>query len=140
MKKQIFILWGAFFICFITTVTLWFAVNKSNPKYEEVQVKVLSSETKQVINRSTGTRYTTYNVTVDYNGKSYKLENAHNIYEHLQGKMVTAYFSNNRLFADINGVKSSTPIGTVYFIFLFASIILFFISLTSTGKLAQNKK
>ena len=68
MKKQIFILWGTFLICFITTVTLWFAVNKSNPKYEEVQVKVLSSETKQVINRSTGTRYTTYNVTVDYNG------------------------------------------------------------------------
>ena len=69
-----------------------------------------------------------------------ELENAHSIYEHLQGKMVTAYFSNNRLFADINGVKSSTPIGTVYFIFLFASIILFFISLTSTGKLAQSKK
>ena len=51
MKKQIIILWSIFVVCLITTVGLWFAMKNVNPEYEEVQATVISSETKQVVNK-----------------------------------------------------------------------------------------
>ena len=77
MKKQIIILWVVFVVCLVTTVGLWFAMNNVNPEFEEVKVTVVSSETKQVVNRKTGSRTNFYEVKVRYEGEVYDLAKQH---------------------------------------------------------------
>lgn len=140
MKKQVLILWVSFIICLSITVGLWFVVNKSNPTYDEVKVTVLSSKTKQVKNKKNNSTYTTYEIEVDYEGKTYNLENAHNSYSYMEGRSITAYMKNNKIFANVEGVKNETPAGKAYFVFLIGSIVLFFVSLVETSKIKANKK
>lgn len=140
MKKKAGLLWCAFVVCLIATVGLWFAVNKQDVKYEEVEVFVLSSETKQLKNRSTGAYYDFYEITVEYNGGTYELENAHNTYQYPVGSTVKAYLANGgKLYANVEGVSSSTPLATVYFVCLFGSFGLFFVALIYSGKVNQEK-
>ena len=129
MKKKSTLLWCAFVVCLIATVVMWFVVNTQKIEYEEVEVRVLSAETTQLRNKSTGAHYDFYEVTVEYNGETYKLENVHNTYQYPQGATVKAYLANNgRLFANIEGVSSSTPLATVYFVCLFGSFGLLFVA------------
>ena len=140
MKKKAGLLWCAFVACLIATVVMWFAVNKQEIKYEEVEVRVISAVTKQLRNRSTGTYYDFYEITVEYNGGTYELENAHNTYQYPQGATVKAYLANNgRLFANVEGVSSTTPLATVYFVCLFGSFGLLFAAATYSGKAKQEK-
>ncbi len=140
MKKQVMILWIAFVVCLLITVGLWFMVNKSNPDYEEVKVTILSAETKQVKNRKNGSTYTTYDVKVEYEGKTYDLENAHSAYPSMKGRSITAYYANDRIYADVQGVKNGTPIGKLYFVFLIGSLALFFGAIIQTSKMTRKNK
>lgn len=140
MKKKVIILWVVFAVCLIATVCLWFAMNNQNVEFEEVNVTVLSATTERVVNRKTGSSTNFYKVKVRYQGKEYDLENAHNTYMYQEGKEVKAYLSNNRLFANEEGVETSTPVATVYFIFLFASFAMLFVAPTYTAKYVQSKK
>lgn len=140
MKKKVTLMWGVFVGCLIMTVVLWFQVEKSQPQYEEVSVKVLSAATKQVKNQKNGNTYTFYEIKVEYQGQEYDLENAHNAYSYTRGKTVKAYLSDGRLFANVEGVKSSTPLATVYFVFLFGSFGMLFAAAVYTGKWNQQKK
>ena len=84
--------------------------------------------------------YDFYEITVEYNGGTYELENAHNTYQYPQGATVKAYLANNgRLFANVEGVSSSTPLATVYFVCLFGSFGLLFAAATYSGKAKQEK-
>ena len=56
IKRNSRLLWLAFVVCLLSTIVLWFLVNKSDPKYEEVKAVVLSSEKTEIVNRKTGTR------------------------------------------------------------------------------------
>ena len=140
MKKKVLILWIIFVVCLISTIGLWFAMNNQNLEYEEVQVTVVSAKTERVKNKKTGSSTDFYKVEVRYNGKTYDLENAHNTYMYPEGKTVKSYLANDRLFADTDGVKTSTPVSTVYFIFLFGSFIMLFVAATYSGKLVDAKK
>lgn len=140
MKKKMIILWIIFVVCLITTICLWFAMNNAEPEFEEVTVTVLSSKTERVVNRKTGSSTNFYKIEVRYQGKTYDLENAHNTYMYPEGKEVKAYLSNNRLFANEEGVQTSTPVATVYFVFLFASFAMLFVAPTYTSKYIQSKK
>ncbi|MDE7325432.1 MAG: penicillin-binding protein, partial [Lachnospiraceae bacterium] len=125
MKKKANLSWCAFVICLIATVVLWFMVDAQEIEYEEVEVRVVSAVTKQLKNRTNGTTYDFYEVMVDYNGETVELENVHNTYQYPEGKRVTAYLANNgRFFANIEGVSSTTPLATVYFVFLFGTFIM----------------
>ena len=140
MKKKSIILWCIFVVCLITTVVLWFQVNAQDVEYEEVEARVVSAVTKQVRNRSNGTTYDFYEVMVDYNGEIVELENVHNTYQYPQGKTVKAYLTNNgRLFANVEGVSSSTPLATVYFVFLFGSFIMLFVAAIYSSKAKQER-
>lgn len=140
MKKQVIILWIIFVVCLATTIGLWFAMNNSNPEFEEVKVTVVSAETTQVVNKNTGSRTTFYDVKVRYNGEVYDLGNAHSVYEYPEGKTVKAYLSNGKLYADEAGVKTSTPVATIYFVFLFGTFGLLFFAAMQTSKLSQKNK
>lgn len=103
----------------VITIFLWFAVNRSEAEYSEVEVTVESSRT---VTRRKGTTTTTiYEVKVKYNGETYDLNNCHNSYSYTEGKKVTAYLANGKLYANVEGVKTSTPLATAYFVFLFAT-------------------
>lgn len=140
MKKQIIILWVAFVACVAITVGLWFAMNNSNPEFEEVKATVLSAETTQVVNKKTGSKTNFYDVKVVYEGKTYDLGNAHSAYEYPKGKVVKAYLSNGKLYANEEGVKTSTPIATIYFVFLFGSFGMLMFAATQTSKISQKMK
>jgi len=141
MSKKINIaLWIAFAICVVTTILLWFPFNNSHPEFEEVKAKVVSAKTEQVRNKKTGSTTNFYKVEVEYEGKVYNLENVHNTYSYPEGKTVTAYLSNNRLFADQESVKIGTPIATVYYIFLIGSFGFLFAACIYSSKYSSQKQ
>jgi len=57
-----------------------------------------------------------------------------------EGRTVTAYLAHGKLYANVEGVKTSTPIATVYFIFLFGSFAMLFVAPTYTAKLRKQAK
>lgn len=135
MKKKAILLWCAFAVCLIATVVMWFAVNKQEIEYEEVEVRVLSA----VYARKYFSRHRSYVVTVEYNGGTYKLENAYNSYP--QGATVKGYLADNgRLFANIAGVSTSTPLAKVYFVCLYGSFGLLLVAAGYSGKVYDYAK
>lgn len=130
MKKKSIILWCVCAVCLIATVVLWFVVNAQKIEYEEVEVRVLSAELERYYN---GVRFTYRNkVMVDYKGETYKLENSHNLYP--QGGVIKAYLANNdRLFANIEGIKTSTLIAKVYFVCLYVCFGMLVVSASYSG-------
>ena len=85
--------------------------------YREVKATVVSSRTVQ--RRVAGSTMTTYEVVVSYMGKEYDLKNAHNAYSYRPGQSVTAYQANGKLYANVEGITSTTPVAILYFAFLF---------------------
>ena len=139
MKKKVIVLWSIFVICVVGAVTFRFLLNQSEPEYKEVQVKVISATTKQVKNRKNGSTYNFYDVKVEYEGKTYDLKNAHSTSQYTRGRQVKAYLAGGKIFADIDGVKTSTPVGKIYFVFLFGSIIMLFVASVYTSKLSKKE-
>lgn len=138
MKKKAIILWCVFSVCLIATVVLWFAVNAQKIEYEEVEVRVLSAELERHNGGVWGSS-TRNKVMVDYKGETYKLENSHNLYP--QGGIIKAYLANNgRLFANIEGIKTSTLIAKVYFAFLYISFGLLMVSAAYSGHIWEKSK
>lgn len=140
MKKKILAVWGAFVLCVAITIGLWFAMNKTELNYKEVEAKVVSSETKRLKNKKNGSSYDFYEVKVEYEGKEYELGNVHSAASYYKGKKVKAYLSNDKLYANIEGVKTSTSIATLYFIFLFGSFGMLILASMYTSKLSQDAK
>ena len=134
-KKKAILLWCVFAICLIFTVVMWFAMDAQEIEYEEVEVRVLSAVTKH----HRGARFASYyEVMVEYNGESYELENVYNIYP--QGATVKGYLANNgRLFANVAGVSTSTPLAKGYFVCLFVSYGLLIAAAMYSGKAKQEK-
>lgn len=132
MKRKARILWCAFVVCLIATVVMWFFVDKQKIEYEEVEVRVLSAVTKQY------RRYYFHEVKVEYNGKTYELENVPSTYQYPQGATGKVYLANNgRLFANIEGVSSTTALATVYFVCLFGSFGVLLVAAIYSGKAKQ---
>lgn len=128
------------FFCHLRFYNDWFMVNRSNPDYEEVKVVVLSAKTTQVKNKKNGSTYNKYDVEVEYEGKTYDLENAHSANPAMKGRSITAYYANGKMYADVQGVKNGTPVGKLYFVCLIGSFVLLFGAAIQTSKLSQMKK
>lgn len=132
MKRNAIISIIVMLLCIIATVGLRIAVDRAATDYSEVKVTVVSSETKQ--EKVLGKRQTVYEVIVRYEGKKYELKNAHGTAAYRPGREVTAFLSNGKLYANIEGVKTSTPLAMVYFGFLFASFAMIIVTITMIGK------
>ncbi len=141
MKTKVIVLWSAFAVCLVAAVALWFAMNNAKtPDYEEVKAMVVSSETKSVVNKKTHSKTDFYDVKVSYNGETYDLINVHNSYSYREGQMVTALLSDGKLYANVEGITSSTPVAKVYFVFLGGSFVLLMVAATYSSKYSQQKK
>lgn len=129
MNKKAILLVILTVVCLGATVGLWFLVNNAKLEFTEVEVKVLSSETRN-IKTTKGKTTQVHEVTVEYEGKSYDLKNVYSSASYMVGRNVTAYLANGKLYANEAGVKTATPVATVYFIFLFATVGLFILTPT----------
>ncbi|MCM1181955.1 MAG: penicillin-binding protein [Roseburia sp.] len=136
MKKKAVITWIIFVICVIATIGFRYLSDNEQVEYEEVTARVVSAEKKTVRNRSTHSTYTSYEVKVEYDGKEYDLKNAHSAY-YRQGETITAYLSRGKLYADVEGVQSSTMLFYAYFAFLVGSVVMFGVALNNTIKAKQ---
>ena len=140
MKNKVAILWIITGVCLILTIVFWFLMNKSEVSYEEVTAIVTDTSTKEVVNKKTGSRTTFYEVKVKYDGKEYDLKNVHGLTGYSEGRSVKALLSNDKLYANIEGIKSTSPVAIIYFIFLFGTFIMLFVAATYSSKLKQNKE
>ena len=119
-------------LCIAVTVFLRITVDRGEPEYEEVEATVISSETRT--KKVLGNYYTYYDVMVIYDGQEYELRNPHNSYSFIPGRKTDAFLSEGKLYANIEGIKTSTPLAKAYFVFLFGSVAMVVVSVTSICK------
>lgn len=131
------ILWVATLVCLITTIILWVQTNKVKPDYEEIKVLVTSTNSRAITSKKRG-NIKLYDVKVNYNGSQYELKNVHNLTNYSQGRMVDAYLHDGNIYANVEGIKSTSPVAIVYFVFLFGTFIMFCISLSYTFNKKRN--
>lgn len=140
MKNKVVIMWIITAICLILTIVFGFLMNNAEIHYEEVTAIVTDTSSKNVVNKKTGSRTTFYEVKVKYDGKEYELQNVHGLSGYYKGKSVKALLSNGKLYANVEGIKSTTPIAIVYFIFLFGTFAMLIVSATYTSKSKTKKQ
>ena len=122
IKKKTALLWVTVALCLVATVALWFASRNVEVSYTEVQATVVSS--RKVQSRVYGSTMTTYEVVVSYLGKEYDLKNAHDAYSYTPGRTITAYRANGKLYANVEGITSTTPVAILYYVFLIGTFVL----------------
>lgn len=140
MKNKVAIMWIITVVCLVLTIVFWFLMNKTEVSYEEVTAVVTSTATKQVVNKKTGSRTNFYEVKVRYEGKEYELHNVHGLSGYYEGKSVKALLSNEKLYANVEGIKSTSPVAIVYFVFLFGTFGMLILSSMYTSKVKAKKK
>ena len=104
----------------------------SSFEYTEVKATVVSSD--NIVRKVLGKRQTQYEVVVEYEGQEYKLKNTHSSAAYIPGKEVTALLHDGKLYANIEGITSTTPVAMVYFVFLFGSFAMVCVSVTLISK------
>ena len=127
MKNKVAIMWIITVVCLILTVVFWFLMNKVEVDYEEVTAIVTDTSSKTVVNKKTGSRTTFYEVKVKYEGKEYELQNVHGLAGYSEGKNVKALLSNGKLYANVEGIKSTSPVAIIYFIYFWNGVCISYI-------------
>lgn len=140
LKNKVLIMWIITAACLILTIVFWFLMNKVEVNYEEVTAVVVDTSSKDVVNRKTGSRTTFYEVKVKYEGKEYNLQNVHGLVGYSKGRSVKALLSNGKLYANIEGIKSTSPVAIVYFVFLFSTFGMLIASSTYMSKMKVKKQ
>ena len=115
-------------------------MNHAEVNYKEVTVVVTDTSSRTVVNKKTGSRTTFYEVKVKYKGKEYELKNVHGLSGYFKGKSVKALLSNEKLYANVEGIKSTSPIAITYFIFLFGTFAMLMITTTYMSKSKSKKQ
>ncbi|MDD3222633.1 MAG: hypothetical protein EOM34_00370 [Clostridia bacterium] len=89
--------------------------------YTKVQAVVTNCESDD----GTFGRHRKPTVTVRYNGEDYKLQNVlQESWYYYQGRQVDAYAADGKLYANIEGIRSTSTLGKIYFVFLFGLMFL----------------
>ncbi len=140
MKNKVAIMWIITVLCLILTIVFWFLMNKVEVNYEEVIATVTDTSSKSVVNKKTGSRTTFYEVKVKYEGKEYDLQNVHSLVGYSEGRSVKALLSNGKLYANVEGIKSTSPVAIVYFTFLFGTFGMLIASCTYMSKVKEKKQ
>lgn len=139
MKKKCVISWCIFAVCLVATFVSRFFVDAQKVEYEEVEVKVLSAKTERGYDMQTHSSYEDHEVKVEYEGEIYELGNVFDTYTFHEGSKTTAYLFNGKLYANVEGVTSSTTVSTVYFAFLIGSFVMFFVAIMCSAAVLQQK-
>ena len=62
-------------------------------------------------------------------GENYELQNVYGAYPYSEGRPTTAYLSNGKLYANVEGVQTSTSAANAYFAALFISFGMLILTL-----------
>ena len=129
--KKVYISGIITILCIVATVLLRILMDNTDVDYTEVQAEVVSVATKETSVRVNYSRHnmTEYEVIVSYMGENYKLQNVYGTYLYSEGKTTTAYLSNGKLYANVEGVQTSTSAAYAYFVALFISFGMFGLTL-----------
>lgn len=129
-------------ICIAAAVLLRRPMSNAELDYTEVSVEVVSSETKTTTVRTGSTRSSMkkHEVIVRYMGKEYELKNAYDSYSYRRGATVTAYLSGGKLYANVEGVRISTPVAYAYFTALIGSFVMLMATACLWSHAAQKKR
>lgn len=138
MKKKAVISSIITAVCIAAAVILWFAVNNVGVEYTQVKASVVSSEER--VRRVYGKTQRYYEVVVEYEGREYDLQNVYSSSSYIPGWETTVYLHDNKLYANVAGITSTTPVATVYFVFLFASVGMLVVTGTLFSKARQEKQ
>ena len=140
--KKVYISLGVMVVCIIAAVFLRKAMDNVELDYQEVKARVVSSESREKRIRVNGrtTTQTVYDVVVSYGGKEYDLKNAHNTYMYREGADATVYLSKGKMYADLDGVRNSTPAGIAYFVALIGAFATFILAMCWWAKEGNKKK
>lgn len=140
MKNKVAIMWIITVVVLILTIIFWFLMNEAEVNYEEVTAIVTNTSSKTVVNKKTGSRTIFYEVKVRYEGKEYDLQNVHSLAGYSEGRSIKVLLSNEKLYANVEGIKSTSPVSIIYFIFLFATFGMLIASCTYMSKMNGKKK
>ena len=128
-------------VFFLMTVVFYVLSHNQLLSYKVVQVNVISVDIENPLNKIDKDK-----VVVEYNGKNYEVENLmtnetlkYHTYLSSQ-KPADAYFANGRIFANIDGIRSTSMIGMIYFVFLFGTLILILTTAVLIGCVVEAKK
>ena len=140
--KKVWVLGILTIVFIVATVFLRQRMDNAELEYTEVQATVISSDTihKTVKTQYSSSDITEYKIVVRYEGKDYDLINAHNSYSYREGSTVTVLKANGKLYANEEGVRTSSPVGTAYFVGLIGSFVLFLATVCTWAQVAQNKR
>ena len=140
--KKLSIISGVLLVVFfVMAVAFYVLSNNQHLSYEVVEVNVISAHSANPLSKTDSDR-----VVVEYNGKNYEVENLRTnetlkYHTYLSSKKpAKAYFSNGKIYANIEGIRSTTVIGTIYFVFLFGTLILIFTTAILVGCVVEAKK
>jgi len=140
--KKLSIISGVLFVVFfVMAVAFYVLSNNEHLSYEVVEVNVISAHSANPLSKTDSDR-----VVVEYNGKNYEVENLRTnetlkYHTYLSSKNpANAYFSNGKIYANIEGIRTTTVIGTIYFVFLFGTLILIFTTAVLVGCVVETKK
>lgn len=137
--KRVWICLGAMVVFIIAAVFLKKAAKNTELDYEEVMARVVSSDSYQKRVRINGktTTSTVYEIVVSYGGKEYDLKNAHNTYSYREGSTAKVYFSNGKMYADVEGVRSDTLAGKAHFVAVIGAFAMFILSMVFLTKVEK---
>lgn len=138
--KKVFICWAVMALCIVAAVLLRKPAANAKLDYKEVKALVVSSETRQIRNKYSSTTQTKYEIVVRYEGKEYDLKNANNAYSYREGQYVTVYLSGGKLYANLEGVRSATPLGIACSVATAGAFLMFILSMVMLAKTGQQGK
>lgn len=140
--KKLSIISGVLLVVFfVMAVAFYVLSNNQHLSYEVVEVNVISAHSANPLSKTDSDR-----VVVEYNGKNYEVENLRTnetlkYHTYLTTKKpANTYFSNGKIYANIEGIRTTTVIGTIYFVFLFGTLILIFTTAILVGCVVEAKK
>lgn len=140
--KKLSIISGVLLVVFfVMAVAFYVLSNNQHLSYEVVEVNVISAHSANPLSKTDSDR-----VVVEYNGKNYEVENLRTnetlkYHTYISSKnLAKAYFSNGKIYANIEGIRSTTVIGTIYFVFFFGTLILIFTTAMLVGCVIEAKK
>lgn len=138
--KKVFICGAVMVLFIVASVVLRKFADSEKLDYTEVKARVVSSEAREKKNKYSSTTQTVYEIVVRYEGENYDLKNAHNSYSYRPGEYVTVYLSNGKLYANLEGVQSATPLGIAYSVSIIGTFLMFIVAMVMLAKAGQQKK
>jgi len=140
--KKLSIISGVLLVVFLVMAVVFYILSDNQHlSYKVVEVNVISVHSANPLSKTDRDR-----VVVEYNGKNYEVENLRTnetlkYHTYLSAKKrANAYFSNGKIYANIEGIRTTTVIGTIYFVFLFGTLILIFTTAVLVGCVVEAKK